>query len=309
MIQFFKDCADNPLLLTGLAAGVLASISCGMVGPYVITRRIVFLAGAVAHMAIGGVGAAILIRHHWRQALLAANDDVESLGALFAARPWFAIADGLLPMVGATLAAVGGAVIIGVISHRVRERLDTLIGAMWAMGMAIGVMLLKFTPGYHTELMSYLFGNISSVSVAKVWMMGGLAVVIAGSLLLLHKRLLAISLDAEHAELQGVNVLATNLALLVLVALAVICLMQVVGLILVLALLTLPAAVAGHHLQRLTAMMGAGVLLCAVLTTVPRIAVYGSAISPEASIVLAAGGVYLLSALTRLGSARAVGEG
>ena len=115
MLSFFQAMSDNPLLGWGLAAGLLASFACGVIGPYVVTRRIVFLAGAIAHMAVGGIGAAVFLRSRFPQ----------SLG-------W------LEPIHGAMLAALAAAVIIGVVHDRVAERMDTLIGALWSIGMASG---------------------------------------------------------------------------------------------------------------------------------------------------------------------------
>lgn len=278
MIQFLRDLGDNAFLVTGLAAGLLASIACGVIGPYVITRRIVFLSGAIAHMAVGGVGAALFL--------------ATTAPAAFA---WFR------PIHGAALAALAGAVVIGLIHQRVAERMDTLIGALWSVGMAIGILLVKFTPGYHTELMSYLFGNIVFVSWDDVRWMLVLDGVILATVLVFHKRFLALCLDEEQAQLQGIHVLGTNIALLCVVALTVIVLTQVVGLILVIALLSLPAATAAHHVARMGPLILASTAICAVLTTVPRMAVYGTRVTPEAAIVLAAAGLYLLSVLaTRL---------
>jgi len=146
MIPFFQDMSVNPLLLTGLLAGLLASLACGIIGPYVVTRRIVFLSGAIAHMAVGGIGAAIFARHY--------------LPTLFG---W------LEPFHGAIAVSIAGAVSIGIVNEIARERLDTLIGAMWAIGMAAGILLVRYTPGYHVELMSFLFGNISVVQWVDVY--------------------------------------------------------------------------------------------------------------------------------------------
>lgn len=276
MIQFFQDMGTNPFLLTGLLAGLLASLACGLIGPYVVTRRIVFLSGAIAHMAVGGIGAAIF------------------LNTLFpSVFGWFR------PLYGAIVISLGAAVLIGIVHERVAERTDTLIGALWAVCMALGLLLIKFTPGYQTELMSYLFGNISFVRADQVWLMLGLDAIILVAVLLTHKRLLAICLDQQQAQLQGVPVLGTNILLLCLVALTVIALTQVVGLILVIALLSLPAATASHHVQRVTSMMGLSIVLAAAVTTLPRIAVYGTSISAEPAIVLAAAAVYLLSVSVR----------
>ncbi len=274
MSGFFRDMGDNPFLLTGLLAGLLASVACGVIGPYVVTRRIVFLAGAIAHIAVGGIGASIFLTFRF--------PDVFG---------W------LRPLTGAALASVAAAVLLAWAHERAAERLDTLIGALWAVGMAVGILLIKLTPGYHTELMSYLFGNLVYVSWGQVALMLLLDAVIVAAALLFHKRLLAICLDAQQAELQGISVLGTHIVLLILVALTVICLTQVVGLILVIALLSLPAAAAGHHVSRLASVIWLSTLLAAGLTTLPRIAVYGTRVSPEAAIVLAAGSVYLLSVL------------
>ena len=276
MNGFFADMATNPFLLTGLLAGLCASVACGLVGPYVIERRIVFLSGAISHMAVGGLGAAIFL-------------------AAFAPD----VFGGLTPLGGAMVVALLAAVLIGLVHERVHERMDTVIGAMWAIGMSIGILLIKLTPGYHVELMSYLFGNIVFVPPEQVWLMLGLDLVVVGAVLLFHKRLLAICLDEQHSRLQGISVLGTHLILLSLVALTVICLIHVVGLVLVLALLTLPAATAAHHARRLAPMQIIAVALSCVLTTVPRIAVYGTRIGPESAIVLAAGAVYLTSVVLR----------
>ena len=276
MTSFFQDLGSNPFLSTGLLAGLLASVACGVMGPYVITRRIVFLAGAIAHIAIGGVGAAIYAAHRFP----------ESCGALN-------------PLVGATVVSVLAAVTLAVLHQRARERLDTVVGALWAIGMAIGLLLIKMTPGYHTDLMSYLFGNIAFVGWDSIRLMVGLDLIIVIVVVLWHKRFLALCLDEEQAELQGISVLATEIVLLVLVALTVIVLTQVVGLILVIALLSLPAAAVAQWVPRMTSLIGYSVVLSAVLTTVPRVLVYGTRISPEAAIVLAAAGIYLTAIVLR----------
>lgn len=294
MIQFIQDIPHNALLIPGLIAGILASFACGSIGPYVITKRIVFLSGAIAHMAIGGIGAAILIRYHWMNHLLSQENMVDA-SQWFAQHPWGEVGYELFPTIGAVAAAMIGALLIGIAQEHLRERIDTLIGAMWAIGMSLGILMIKLTPGYHTELMSYLFGNISYANWIQVWFILALDVIITIVLLLFHKRLLAICLDEQQAKLQGINITAMNIILLGLVAMTVICLIQVVGLILVIALLTLPAATAGHYVQRLSSMVWIAIGLSLMFTTIPRMMVYGTKMSPESAIVLAAGVVYLAS--------------
>lgn len=277
-MSFFQDMAENPFLLTGLLAGWLASVACGVIGPYVVTRRLVFLGGAIAHIAVGGLGLAIFLRHHF------------SVG-------W------LEPLHGATFVSVAAALVLSraETSSRAGASTDTWIGALWATGMAAGILLIKLTPGYQTELMSYLFGNLAFVDWSSLHLMLGLDAVILSTVLLLHKRFLALCLDAEHAELQGLSVRRANAVLLVLIALTVIILTQVVGLILVIALLSLPAAIAGRLTGRLAPMIVVAVAVSLAVTTLPRIVVYGSSISPEPAIVLAAGALYGLSLLHRRG--------
>lgn len=281
MIAFFQDLDSNPFLLSGLLAGLLASVACGVMGPYVITRRIVFLAGAIAHIAIGGIGASIYLAHRFPDSL-----------------------SGLRPVHGATLVSVLAALALAVLHQRVRERLDTVVGAMWATGMAVGLLLIKLTPGYHSELMSYLFGNIAFVAWDYVGWILILDLVIVAVAVLCHKRFLALCLDEEQAELQGVSVLLTEMILLTAVALTVIVLTRVVGLILVIAMLTLPAAAAARGVTRMASLIVVSVVLTAGLTTLPRVAVYGTRVSPEAAIVLAAAGVYLSSLLWKRGKER-----
>lgn len=275
-MNYFRDMAVNPLLLSSLIGGLLAAVACGAMGPYVVTRRMVSLAGAIAHIVIGGLGGVIFLRYLLRPHL-----------------------DGLQPLYGAVVAAVLAAVLIGLVQRYARERLDTLLGALWAIGMATGLMLIKYTPGYQEDLLSYLFGNLAVVDWSDVLLVGVLDIVILAVLAFCHKRFMALCLDEEFVGLQGVRVLATDILLLALVALAVVALTRIVGLILVLALLALPAATAAYFARRMGMLMLLSVLLCAVLVCVPRVAVYGTRVAPESAIVLAAGLVYLLAALWR----------
>lgn len=281
MNQFFTDAAVNPFLLSGLIAGLLSSISCGIVGPYVVTRRLLFLAGALAHIAIGGVGAAIY---------------------LSTVHP--AVFGWLEPIHGGLAAALVSAPVLAVLKHRVRERLDTVVGALWAVGMSVGILLIKITPGYHTELMSYLFGNISFVTRRDLVFLAALSGVVILTATVFHRRFLALCLDSEQAELRGIPVLATDIVLFLLIAATVIVLTQIVGLILVIALLSLPAAIGTRLSTRLGPAMAVTFGVSALVTTLPRIAVYGTPISPEAAIVLATAGLYLFVVLRQRPEAR-----
>lgn len=282
MLEFFRALPDSPLLVNGLLAGLLASVACGIIGSYVVAKRIVFISGAIAHVVVGGLGAAIFLRYHFAPAL-----------------------DWLTPMHGAMLSALAAAIVIGLVHQRISERMDTLIGAMWAAGMATGLMLIHYTPGYEPELISYLFGSISSVSredLVQVAVLDGVIVVVVG---LFHRQLLAVSLDEEYALLQGVRVQAINLLLLGLIALATVVLIHLVGVILLIALLTLPAAIAGHYVGRLGSIMVVATVVCAVLTTAGRALAYPADAPAGPTIILLAATLYILSvAIARLRARR-----
>jgi zinc transport system permease protein len=251
---------DPAIFLPSLLASLLAAVACGVTGPLVVSRRLVFLAGAIAHVAVGGIGVAIYF--------------------------------GWDPVLGALAAAVVGAVVLSVFRLRAHEHLDTMIGALWAVGMAVGLILVKLTPGYHVELLSYLFGYLPAADWQDVQVLLALDVVLVITVLATFKRLVAVGLDVEHVRLQGLSVWASDLLLLVLVALTVVALTRVVGLILVISLISLPAATAGRFTSRLPAMIALSTVLAIFLVVVPRVLVYGTPVAPEPAIVVGAGLLY-----------------
>jgi zinc transport system permease protein len=238
---FWEAVVEYPFLRNALLAGLLASAACGVVGSFVVTRRITAIAGSLAHVALGGIGAAYYLR---------------------TARGW----EWLDPLHGAVAAALLGAVIIGAVRARGNEREDTVISAMWAVGMAVGVLFLFHTPGYKADLMSYLFGNIVLTSPDTLRLLVVLDVVILVTAGLFYNQLLAVCFDEEFAALRGVDVAVTYTFLLVLTALTIVTLIYVVGVVMVIALLTLPVSVAGLFAKRLWQMMVLATLLSALLT-------------------------------------------
>jgi zinc transport system permease protein len=267
MSAFVEALAGHAFLQHALAAGVLASIACGIVGSYVVVKRIGYLAGGIAHTVLGGMGIAYFL--------------------------------GRSPIGGALLAALLAAAIIGWVSLRLRQHEDTIIGALWAVGMALGIVFISRTPGYNADLMSYLFGSILMVPRGDLLLMAVLDGVIVVLVLLFRKVFLAVCFDEEFARLRGVAVDLFYLALLWMVALTVVILIQVVGLIMVIALLTLPAAIAGQYARSLAAMMLAATLLGVVFAGTGLALSYQADLPAGATIVLVAGTVYLLSAAGR----------
>ncbi|NLX13267.1 MAG: metal ABC transporter permease [Phycisphaerales bacterium] len=269
MTEFFQALAGNALLQNALLAGVIASVACGVMGSYVVARRITYIAGGVAHCVLGGMGAARYLN-------------------VVGGWTW------LQPLHGAIFAALLAAGIIGWVSQRSKEREDTVISALWAIGMAVGVLFIAKTPGYYEDLMSYLFGNVLLVSGQQLRLIVLLDVVVVGLGLLLYNPFLAVCFDQEFARLRGLNVELYYLLLLGLTALTVVVLVTVVGLVMVIALLTLPVAVAGHFVHRLWHVMLLSCLLSAALTAGGLMVSYGPDLPPGAVTIVLAGGLYLL---------------
>lgn len=265
MTGFFDALLQFGFLQKALMGGLLASIGCGIMGSYVVVKRIGFLAGGISHAVLGGMGVALFL--------------------------------GLSPLGGALVTALLAALLIGWISLRWKEREDTLISALWAVGMAIGIIFISKTPGYSVNLMSYLFGNILMVPQQDVWMMGLMDLVLLCLVGLFYRQFLAVAFDEEFARLRGVPVAPFYLLLLCMVAVTVVLLIQVVGLILVIALLTLPAAIAAQYLNSLGRMMLAASIL-GMLFTVTGLAIsYIADLPSGATIILVAGLVYLISTM------------
>jgi zinc transport system permease protein len=269
MVAFFTDLPHYPFLQYALLTGILASVACGIIGSYVVTKRITYIAGSIAHTVLAGIGAARYCQtvYQWE---------------------WFQ------PLYGAILAALLAAMIIGVVSMRAQQREDTVIGSLWAVGMAAGILFIYKTPGYNEDLMSYLFGSILMVSPQDLWMIAGLDILVVVVGVLFHNQFLALCFDEEFARLRGVRVEYYYLALLCLTALTVVLLVTVVGIVLVIALLTLPAAVAGEVTKRLPQMMVFSALLTVFFTTAGLAASYGPNLPTGATTIVIAGVTYLL---------------
>ncbi len=265
MIEFVAALTEHGFLQTALAAGLLASIGCGVMGTYVVVKRIAFIAGGIAHSVLGGMGAAVYY--------------------------------GADPLLGALAAAVVAALLIGWVRLQWQTQEDTLIGALWAIGMAVGILFISKTPGYQADLMSYLFGNILLVPQESLRFMMALDAVLLVVVGAFHRQFLAVAFDEEFARLRGVPVTFFYLLLLVLVAVTVVLLIQVVGLILVLALLTLPAAIAGHYVNSLARMMLLATLIGSTVSVGGLALSYGPDLPAGPTIILLAGGVYIVSAL------------
>lgn len=252
-----------------LLVGLFGSLSMGVVGTMVVTRRITSIAGAISHAVLGGVGAALFFQRVCGVA-------------------WSS------PLIGAAVGAVASALLIGLVSLYAREREDTVIAVIWALGMSVGLLFLDKTPGY-VDFQGYLFGNILLLGQREIWLTLGLDLIILVPTVLYFNNVLALSFDNTFAELRGVRVKLIYLVLLVLTALTIVLMVYIVGIILVIALLTLPAATAGCFAKRLWSMMTLAVVLCWAFVSVGLVGSYYWRLPSGPVIVVIAVGVYLIA--------------
>ncbi len=245
-----------------LAAGLLACIACGIIGSLVVVNRLVFLAGGIAHCAYGGIGL-----------------------AFYAGWP-------VLPTtIGFSLVA---STIMAGVTHNREERADTVIGAMWAAGMALGIILLDLTPGYNVDLMSYLFGSILTVSHEDLLFIALVDIVALGVTLFYYRDFLSLSFDREFARSKGVPVEFLHYLLPALTALTVVMIIRMVGLILVIALLTIPPYLAERRSKSLAGMMIISSLLGMFFCVTGLVFSYVLDLTSGASIIAVAAACFFL---------------
>ncbi|MDY0189499.1 MAG: metal ABC transporter permease [Desulfuromonas sp.] len=265
-MSFFNALVEHQFLQYALFGGLLASIGCGIVGSFVVVRRIGYMAGGIAHAVLGGMGLAYFL--------------------------------GKAPISGALISALCAAVIISQVSnrHNGRQHEDTIISALWAVGMSAGILFIAKTPGYNVDLMSYLFGNILMISAQDLTNIIILDSAVLLFTVLFFKQLLALCYDAEFATLRGVHVNSMNTLLLCMVAVTVVILIQIVGIILVIAMLTLPAATARLYVATMPSMMLLASILGMLITCSGLGIAYCYDLPTGATTALIAGIVYLCAA-------------
>lgn len=200
-------------------ASLLASIVCGVIGVIVVEKKLVMMSGGIAHTAYGGVGLGYLL--------------------------------GFEPIIGAFLFSIAAALGIGAIKRKGGVQADIIIGLFWSLGMALGIVFIAMMPGYPPDLNSYLFGNILSVTQADLYLMILLTLPVLFIVLSLFNVWKAYLFDEEFASIIGIKTAFLEYLLLILVAMTVVVLIRVAGIILVLALLTAPAAMAAFFSKKL----------------------------------------------------------
>jgi zinc transport system permease protein len=252
-------------LRNALIAGILVSIVCGVIGALVVVNRIVFLAGGIAHAAYGGIGLAFFMGWSY-----------------------------LAGTVGFALAAAG---VMAAVTLKAKHRADAMIGVIWAVGMATGIILLDLTPGYNVDLMSFLFGSILAVPTGDLWQMGVMGIVVVAVVAYYYNDFLAMSYDDEFARLRNVPVTFLYCLLLGMIAVTVVMIIRVVGLILVIALLTIPPFIAEKFTASLRKMMVVSAILSCLFTIIGLGLSYFLNLTAGATIILTAAAGFFVAVL------------
>ncbi len=232
---------EIPFIRFALIAGLLSSIPFGVIGSFVVVKRMSYIAGALSHAALGGIGIALYIGEKYHVAYFT-------------------------PMMGGFVFSMLAGLIISIAVLSGKERIDTIIGVIWATGMSVGLLFISITPGY-VDPMSYLFGNILLLTESDL----GLIAVLNGVIIIFsftfYNQLLATAFDEEFARIRGVNTPFYQTILIILMSMTVILMISIVGIVMIIAFLTIPPAVAGFFTRRLKSMIFVSIILCAFIMT------------------------------------------
>ncbi|MFA8342449.1 MAG: metal ABC transporter permease [Rhodothermaceae bacterium] len=263
MTEFFSALFNNTFLQNAILAGVLSSIACGITGSFVVVKRISYVGGGIAHAVMGGLGIAYFLN--------------------------------LNPLYGALTFAIVSAGIIAFVKLKLNNSEDTVISALWSIGMATGIIFAYITPGYNVDLLSFLFGNILMVSSETLWFLAILDIFILGAVFLFYRQLVYVCFDEEYSTLRGINTEMIYTLLLTLIALTVVILVQSVGLILVIALLTLPSAISALFSKSIFKMIIISIILILSFTMTGFVFAFNYNLPSGATIILISGVGYILA--------------
>lgn len=248
-----------------VGAGLLVCIACGVIGTLVVVNRIVFISGGIAHAAYGGIGMAVFFKIPY--------------------------------MLGTLIFSLIISALMAMVSLKSKHRADTVVGVMWAAGMAMGVIFLDLTPGYRVDLMSYLFGSILTVPRSDLWLMLALDIFIVITVGWFYNDFLAMSYDEEFAKVRGVSVKVLYFLLMGMIALSVVMTIRVVGLILVIALLTIPPYIAEQYSRSLSGMMILSVIFGMGFTLTGLWLSYLFNLTSGATIIMVGGAGFFISVI------------
>ncbi len=259
---------NNPFLQTALIAGLLASFASGMMGSYVVIKRITSITGSIGHSILGGIGFFLWLKYNCKIS-------------------W------LDPIYGAFFAAILSAALIRWAHLRYQQKEGAIIAMVWSSGMAIGVIFVSLIHGYNADLSNFLFGNILLVTKKHLYFLASIDVVLLFLVIIFFQKFLAICIDEEQASLQGIPINILYFLLLCMIATSLVLLIQIMGLILVIALITIPSTIANFYVSKLPHMMIVSIIFCSIFTTLGTLSSYELDWPPGATCALIAGIFYV----------------
>lgn len=280
MLSFLISLLSYPFILNAVLASFFGSVISATAGTYITTNRFSYVAGSIAHSLLFGLGLFRFLQ-------------VRTGSSFFN------------PLNGAILSGIFFGIIIGFVIHSKKERVDTLLSAIWATGMSLGLLFIFLTPGYNQELMRYLFGNILLIGKAELRIIGIFDLFLVLIFLLFYNKIMAISFDSDFASIRGVNSKAFSIVFLVIIIISVILLTQLVGVVMVIALLTLPSSIALKFTTSQKKAIPLAFLICLVTSLAGLLLSYIFDLPSSAMIILILGFIYLLSGLTGILQSRA----
>lgn len=256
-----------PFFVKALITALMTSILCGIIGSYIVSRRIVFIGGGITHTSFGGIGLGYYL--------------------------------GVDPIITASIFGVLSAIGIKAVSDKAGVREDSAIGIFWAFGMALGIIFIYLTPGYAPDLMTYLFGNILIVSTSDIILISGLGLVTAMIFILLFKEIQAIAFDEDFARTQNIKVDLINYFLISIVALTIVLNIRVVGIILVMSLLTIPQATASLITKDFKKMIFLSIIIAVISSFSGLFLSYKLSIPSGASIIFSSVFLFIVTRLVK----------
>lgn len=249
-------------------AALLMSVSCGIIGTYIVSRRMVFISGGITHASFGGVGIGYYL--------------------------------GFPPLAGAAIVAVLAALTTENLTRRKVLRNDSIIAILWSLGMAIGIIFVYLTPGYAPNLMSYLFGSIITVTSTDLWFMLALALIVSAVFVLFYRPILYVAFDEQFARIRGIPVMFINYMLIILVALTIVLSIRTAGIILVLSVLTIPQNILNLFTNRFSKIMAGSVIIGFLASILGLILSYALDIPSGATIIFTLVVLYLVARLIKV---------
>lgn len=253
-MDFFYDLAEYEFLRNALLAALFAGVTCGIIGTYIVSRRLVFLCGGITHSSFGGLGIAMYA--------------------------------GTNPIVGAMIFAIASALGIEWASNKNKIREDSAIGIIWSIGMATGALFMSLTPGYTSgDLSSYLFGNIITSTRQDIIMLGCFSLMLALCTLVWWRPIMYLAFDRSYATTQGIHAQAFSYLMSILTAIAIVLCIRVMGIVLLLSLFTIPVVTANIFTKSYSKLTIASVIITSVASVLGLVISYNWDIPTGVSII------------------------